>query len=447
METTKEPEAEIIENDENALEPTNKSKDTIEYSLINFTHHLLSLQISFEVTKQGFFGELKRLRRQLLLFLRKKANEVEIDGKRSFMINPESINEIDDLLERSGSTQSAFETFPQSYFISLFSCLDAHLVNCMRWVFLTKPEVLNGSGKAYTAKEILRDGSLEKIREMIVEDELLEFSQKSYVEQFTDLEKKHKVGIVGKLNCWPGFIELSARRNLLVHADGVVNDQYLSICEQNCIQTNGVKKDDQLTVNDGYFADSFKSIFQIGIVFGQELWRHFRNNELQSADQSLNKIGFDFLRFEKYELAQMVYEYGVSLNKISTDEYKKMFIINLAQAYKWRGENKKCQEIIQSVDWSSTSARFRMCCFTLLDDFANAYKTMRNIGNNPLEIGRLDYRTWPVFRKIREEKEFQDIFEEIFTEPYSIVKGKDLEIKDSSQTENPFQKANNNSCF
>ena len=36
-----------------------------------------------------------------------------------------------------------------------------------------------------------------------------------------------------------------------------------------------------------------------------------------------------------------------------TDEYRRMMVVNRAQAYQWLGENDKCQEIMGREDWSA----------------------------------------------------------------------------------------------
>ena len=43
------------------------------------------------------------------------------------------------------------------------------------------------------------------------------------------------------------------------------------------------------------------------------------------------------------------------------------------------------------------------------------------IGLNDKEVGKQDYRDWPLFKVIKNEEKFILLFEEIFDEPYNLI--------------------------
>jgi len=77
--------------------------------------------------------------------------------------------------------------------------------------------------------------SLEKARSFILEKKSKSVLRKSHIEQFTWMEEKFKMKLRKDLQVWPCFVELTERRNLFVHNDGVLSNQNIDICKENNI--------------------------------------------------------------------------------------------------------------------------------------------------------------------------------------------------------------------
>ena len=56
--------------------------------------------------------------------------------------------------------------------------------------------------------------------------------RESHTEQINWLEKALCVDTLKKFDGWADYIELTERRNLFVHSNGVVDSQYLTECKK-----------------------------------------------------------------------------------------------------------------------------------------------------------------------------------------------------------------------
>lgn len=95
--------------------------------------------------------------------------------------------------------------------------------------------------------------------------------------------------------------------------------------------------------------------------------------------------------------------------------------INRALGYKWDGDQEKAKQIILQEDWSATMTKFRLAEAVIRDEYDTVYLLMREIGKDSLEIPIFHYRNWPLFKAIRKEAKFLEVFQEIFGEPYEKV--------------------------
>src|SRR5690606_16202826 len=133
------------------------------------------------------------------------------------------------------------DLLPKMALVSLVSLFDAYLSRLIKNMFLVKPELLNSSDKSLKFSDLVEFDSLEDARSSVIGMEIESILRESHTDQFKWLEEKIKIPL-RDLDSWKVFIEITERRNLFVHADGLVNKQYLAICKNN-----GIKLDENLT--------------------------------------------------------------------------------------------------------------------------------------------------------------------------------------------------------
>jgi hypothetical protein len=153
----------------------------------------------------------------------------ESTQKKTYTVESGQYSQLMRLLRRIQKTELAQELVPRSLFVSLVSQFDAYLGRLIRQLFKIKPEILTTSANTLTFAQLTEFGSIENAREYIIDKEIESVLRKSHSEQFDWLENKFGLPLRSNLPAWTLFIEITERRNLFVHTNGLVSHQYLEV--------------------------------------------------------------------------------------------------------------------------------------------------------------------------------------------------------------------------
>ena len=395
-----------------------KKDSAIAEVLEEFVAQIDSLAVSLPLAMMTIQGAHKVSHKSYDDFIQKNCKEEAKDGEEYILVPREHDHRFNVLRKRVRQTSIAYSVVPRSFQVSLVSSYDAFLGKLISSLFQLRPELLRSSDRTFTYSQLAEFSSISEARDQLLEKEVETLLRKSHSEQFDWLESKFAVKLRVDLPIWPTFIEVTERRNLFVHADGIVSSQYLKVCrEQGVALENETKAGVQLEVPQKYFEIAHEAIFEIGVKLGQVLWRKLQPAEIEAADANLANVCYELLRERKFRLAQRLLDFACSTAMKHVDEsYRLIFLVNRAQSYKWDGQNEKALEIVSSQDWSATAPQFQLAASTLRDEFGKAIDLMKAIGANG-NPSKEAYKTWPLFREIRKTKEFAVAFEKIFGEP------------------------------
>jgi hypothetical protein len=347
--------------------------------------------------------------------------KVEQEGKtRKVRVPGEKWQRYSKLMKRVARPGRAGALVPRGFLVALVSQYDAFLGALLRTLFLLKPETLSASDRSLTFAELVNFGSVDAAREHLIEKEIEGVLRKSHAEQFDWMENKFGVELRKDLPIWQTFIELTERRNLFVHTSGIISGQYLDVCKRHKVSLpKGAAIGKQLGVTNAYFAAAHNALLEIGVKLAHVLWRKLRPEDRKAADANLTTVTFDLLSEERYELARVLLDFAtVALKKHSSDQQRRMLVVNRAQAYKWLGLEEEAQRIVSAEDWSATSDTFRLAEAVIGDRFDRAAELMIAIGPKGTPE-KSDYREWPLFRMFRSSPEFLAAYEKVFAEPFS----------------------------
>lgn len=360
----------------------------------------------------------------------------EKEGKTLYKIEIDQISRFNSLRDRTITANLSSKIIPRSFLISLISHYDSFISGLIRSLFLICPEKLNSSEKKFTYSELLQFENIEKAKEFIVDREVETILRDSHLEQIEWLENKFDIKLRVDLPSWPQFIEITERRNLFVHCDGKVSQQYINVCKKNnFVFTKEPKIGDILTVNKTYFNTAYEVMFELGVKLTHVFWSKFIPDEKEIAAKNITEITYNLIQKEQYALAIILLEFANKYLRKHKDFDKKVYKINLAQAYKWSGNFEQCKKILEAEDWSACDQVFKMCASVLKDEFQIATDIMKEIG--PKEDLVETYQEWPIFKEFRKSVEFLNA--------YKIVYGKDfvyLDYEDDSILDIKLLKAN-----
>ena len=390
--------------------------EDIKKSIDAFIHNLDALAHSFPVVMKSTFEALQNADKDWLSYMEKNATKVEeIESGKIFLLPPEKRQENKAKKQKFEKLKTSSTLLPRSFLVSFISEYDAFLGQLTRAILKAKPELLNDCERQLTFSELSSFTNLDEAREHILDKEVESLLRNSHHQQFKWLESKFNIPLTKGLKSWPTFIEVMERRNLFVHCDGVISEQYLKNCEDHGVDINGLNVGDKLVSKPDYLREAYICLYEISVKLSQVLWRKQFPEQCDSADDSMIEITYELLLNEQFETCKRLLDFGVNtIKNHGSDINKRILCINKALVHKFLEEDKLCQDTINSFDWSACSDHFKLAVAVLMDNDNEVYELMRDIGSNNKHMPKVAYLEWPLFKMQREKPEFMKVFHEIF---------------------------------
>ena len=353
------------------------------------------------------------------------------NGNKSSVIPNEKLREFHKLRKKMNRAEKASELIPPTYIISLVSLFDSFLAGLVRCVYNLKQDLLLESQQSFTYREIVKYDTTREVKKLIIDNTIDKLFRDSHKEQIQWFEKAFEVNTLKKFAGWGDFIELTERRNLFVHADGIVSGQYIEECTRNDYKLENINIGRKLKADNEYFEKSFRLLYEMAIMLTQILINNlYLGREKFSTDTSvrdnifINNV-YELICEEHFDIAINVSKFAIG-DAFKRNNKDKTFIeLNLAQAYKWSGNEKECKAILQNLDTSAMNIDLQIPKKVLEEEYDEVYSMMKDLGKGSKILTKEAYREWPIFREIRKQKEFEDTFEIIFGEKLLIQENTD----------------------
>jgi hypothetical protein len=361
-----------------------------------------------------------------------KEENASSNGDGLLLIPEESINQFIKLAETLETSRIAYEYLPNNFIVSFVSQYDAFIGCLIKTMFLVKPELLNGSEKNILFSELVEFENIIEARDFIIEKEIESVIRESHLKQFKWLESKLNMKLREDLPSFVDFLEITERRNLFVHCNGVVSRQYLENCKSLKVpEIENIKVGERLNVKPAYFIKCYSVLFEIGIKLGQVIWRKLVPNQLEDADNHLNDICYKLLIKGNYRLALNFLSFATDILKKHFDqETICIFMINKALAFYLAGKKMECKTVLGQYDWSATSDTFKLAISVLNEEYLDSISIMKKIGPDNVQVSKRAYREWPLFKKFRHTEEFKNTYKEIFGEEIVYIEPKPRKLED-----------------
>ncbi|MBS0197808.1 MAG: hypothetical protein JSR77_13720 [Planctomycetes bacterium] len=325
---------------------------------------------------------------------------------------------LDDFMRRIEETLIAVTHLPPTMLVSMVSEYDVLLGRLIDAMFRSKPDVLNSSGRTLTFSEISRLGDIEAARAFLIEKEIESVLRDSHALQFDWLENKLKIPLRKGLQRWPQFIELTERRNLYVHTDGVVSSQYIDVCRKHGAPLGDkIQVGTKLNIDHDYLISARDVLIEIGVKLGQVMWRKLVPAEIDRAEDHLIACTYDLLQAGHNRCVASILQFFVEELKTNDANKRMVLTVNYAQALKWSRQSDKMRTLVSNIDVSILAPKFQLAFAVLLDDYVKAASLVREIGSRGA-IGMVEYRDWPLFKELRDQPEFLASFEQVFGRPF-----------------------------
>lgn len=397
---------------------------SFEQEINRYIKHLDSLRDTVPLIMELVSGKTIKEAKGIDSFIStNKIEEKQEDGKSRVLIPTDKIDEFFKLNDKLGASIIAQHFLPINFIVAFVSQYDAYLGRLIRTVFLTRPEILNSSEKNILFSELMDFKSLDEAKEFVIEKEVESVLRESHLKQFKWLEGKLSMKLREDLPSFTDFIEITERRNLFVHCNGVVSRQYLINCREGGVKSiDKIKLGVQLNASPKYLGKCYSVLFEIGVKLGQVIWRKLHPDKIEEADGNLIDICFDLLIKGRYKLAINLLNFAtITLKKHCDQETLLVFIVNKALGYYLSDKKEECYKILDSEDWSATSDTFKLAIAVLRENYIEATKLMAKLGPDHERVTKKAYMVWPLFKKFRESKEFNETYKVIFKEEFQYI--------------------------
>jgi len=388
------------------------------YKLLN---HLDSIKDTLPMTLLLLEPHNKKANSKFEEFIEKNAQKIDNEkGTKSIAVKYEDARVFEQLSKNSEISRLAMKIIPESLFVSLISQYDAFLNKLLKILFKTRPEYINNSERELSFSQLIQFETIESAREYVIEKEVETVLRKSHSEHFDYLENKLSMPLRKDLPIWQTFIEITERRNLFVHCDGVVSNQYLKVSKENKCDIKDIKLNERLYVDLAYFKKAYNCLYELSTKLTHTIWRKLIKNDIENADTSLNEICYSLLTSGQFELADILLDFACKQTKHFNDSSKNIFIVNKSLSNYLNKKEDKAKQIISSKDWSASSDNFKLAHIIINENYDEAYELMKKIGSSGV-VDKENYKTWPLFYKLRKELKFKETFKEIFNEEYTVL--------------------------
>lgn len=377
--------------------------------------------------------------------LRDAAKEVLARPFPEFDITSANAHQMTRLLNRYTQVMDSPEIVEHSLFGSVVSLYEAFVRDFASELLNLRPEILNSDGKAtITYSELLEVESLDDAKRHFVEKKIDGVLRESTLDTLRALGSLFSVTLTSDSELVKRYAEIVERRHLLQHTGGRVNKQYRRKCiEAGWSAEELAPEGSQIGIGQKIFRKALDTFYEMGVKLSQVLWRQVlsTSDDRKAADSLLVMEQYNALVEERWDRALMLGNFALSekcSKCLSSDLFRKMFVVNQAQALKWRGDSDKCLEALGALDWSGASLQFRIPVAVLKEDWQGAVRLMKENGRSG-EIKQEHFLEWPVFREFRKRVEFATAFKEVFG--VSLDDAQQKEIKQRAEEVDRDRKA------
>lgn len=393
---------EVVGNLDSFIENINCLRETYDFSKGILNQQLLSASKNYESFIAPF-------------------NSSEENGKILLDVPLEKIKEFKKLFKKKCRAEKAFQLIPPSYIVTLVSLYDTFLAGYVRCIYSLKESLILESNISFSFRDIAEYSSIKEVKKNVIDDTIDKLFRESHTEQIAWIEKAIDVKTLKQFAGWSSFVELTERRNLFVHSDGMVSSQYLQECKKCNYDTGGIEVGSKLLADDSYFEKSYKLLYEMSVMMTQillnKLYMGVYTSDTGVRDKILIGNVYELISEKLYDVAINISMFARDGKNFKHNNKDKTYIeLNLAQAYKWSGQNDKCLSILGDLDTSAMNLDLMIPKKVLEEKYDEVYTMMQSLGSCSDILTKEAYREWPIFKEIRNQEKFKNVFEMIFSE-------------------------------
>lgn len=314
-------------------------------------------------------------------------------------------HELAKVTRRLGQAAQAPPLLSQAFFSHLIAVWDSFFSSIVTELLECHPEVMDRSKRPLTFADVKSVNSIQQVRDLLLTEQVDQLMRGSHEAQFAYLEEKFGIK-VSRDDLWRAFIEVTERRNLVVHTDLRVSRQYLRVCRKHDLALDA-ELGQVLPIGHEYFSHACDTLTELGIKLGYSVWRTTQKKLFSQQDAHFLQVTCSLIEDGLYDLARRLLECSLGTEGYhSSGDNRTRCVLNLAQCHKWLGSQGDCLKVLEQEDWSGLSDEFTLQYLVLRDEFDEA----SNLLVQMIRAGAVDrdaIESWPIFQRFRYSEPFR----------------------------------------
>ena len=324
----------------------------------------------------------------------------------------------------------------ESFLIYTISLYENFLWEMLRYIINKYPMMLPND-KKLSYEEFVKYTTYDEIQDYYIESYVRTVMGWNCLDQIKEFEKllKDKTCTLSENIPIKDLVEISSRRNLYVHNEWRINEQYLKNCKNVWYETDK-KTWEYLYITQDYFNNCFYIIYEATLKIAYLIFCKYTKNEeeLYRFDWFFNQCCINLINeqdnLDKINLWLKLFEFGYNYtikNKEHWMIYRWLYAINISLCHKMKWDRKSCENFLKKEDRSVATPDIRMAIAVLHENRDLAAKIMEiativDLSKvNEEEKNKFDedsYKEWPIFFEFRKTKEFQKQYKKIFKKDF-----------------------------
>lgn len=368
--------------------------------------------------------ELKKAERISKKFIEIKEIDTEKNVvKYRYKNNSTKMNIVDDRKEILNSALRLMR-LNNSILVNLIIEFESFMNNIFKYIIHNYPKVyLDKENIKYST--IISAENLDELKLKLIEESVDKIMRENVFCWLKNLENNHQIKLTVDENIKNEFIEAYYRRNLLVHNNLIVNQDYLNNVSNDFVKN---KLNDKLSVNKEYIDNIIKVERKVVLNLLYNIDKKInKNNANIKVLEKLTDYAYDCMMNKDFETSSYIYELFIDDNR--QNEQEKLYAkINYWQSLKRLGKSEKIIEDIKRFDVTALDNTYKLAKEILLENYSEALELLE-IAYSKREISVTQIERWPLFIEFRKTDEYKS-FRNKYKHDY-LNEEKNLDISDS----------------
>lgn len=344
----------------------------------------------------GFFGELVSGGLHENIKLLEENLDVFIDVAGPDMEDPYTFaTMIHDAVERQRRLPSA-PAFYSSLLANLVAAFEVFMGDMARAILRLHPKILDSKTRTFSWQSILEAGSLEDLREAVLEDYVGELMRGSMADLIGEFRAKLHVEIPEYVTP-DALAEVFLRRNIWIHNDGRVSAQYLKRLPATCKRP---EIGETMSLDREYLAGAADGLVSLAFFVTWAMGCKFKKCADWSAFEGyMVNFPYRLLQDERYTVVKNATTPEIR-EKVVNESNQRVMQVNHWLALKRLGQFDQCRQAVHDWQTASLAKNLQLARLALLDEMEPALELVERIrGTDDLPL--VNWQTWPLLAELR----------------------------------------------